>query len=134
MEYVFYCDSLSFKKQTSFHLVKEHNETAFKETWHYTLEKGEVIYFQVRYNSGDAEMNEVYYVKNNKLVCMEVFEAVYHPMFEDDVKRGEVFYFDSGRIIRYTRLGKPLTDDNNAYWLQKKFQNRYYELSKNLRW
>lgn len=132
--WVRYCDSLSVHTQTTFHLVKEYNGHPVKESWHYAMVNGQIVFFQVSYSFGHREMNEVYYVKGGRLICMEIFEAAFHPVYEDNVKRGEVYYFDGGRVIRAVKLGEPFTRREEEYALWKKFSSRYGELLKNLRW
>lgn len=135
VEYVEHADSLSNKVQRTFNLVKiGRSNDGLKETWHYTVQNGKVIVFQVRYMIDSIEFTEVYYVNGDKLVCSEEYETIYLPD-DDELKFGGIYYFNNNNILQLITLGRrsggPLRWDLKNLTLDR-FKNRYAELRENL--
>src|SRR5688500_20195530 len=71
-------DSLSLKSQKTFYLPKIlkvdrtfKNDLEVKETWNYTVNRGKVIIFKVRYVVNHREYTEIYYVDHDRLIRSE---------------------------------------------------------------
>jgi hypothetical protein len=135
VEFVEQADSLSNKTQRTFNLVKigRFND-GLKETWHYTIQNGKVIVFQVRYMIDSIEFTEVYYVNGDRLVCSEEYETIYLPD-DDELKFGGIYYFNNNNILQLITLGRrsggPVRWDLKNLTLDR-FKNRYAELRENL--
>lgn len=85
-------DSLSLKSQETFHLIKYLKDKTIRETWHYTLKDEKIIIFQVRYFIDSTEFAEIYYLNNGKLICMEQYESEDFLTYDDEIKKGKVFF------------------------------------------
>ena len=129
-------DSLSLKSQRTFHLNKYlKNDLPFKETWHYTMREGKVVIFQVRYVIDSMEYTEVYYLNRERLICMEQYESMYYPYYEDDIRRGEVLFFEAEVLKQCVALGKGNTGlaTRDQEWASlRKFYDRYKELKRHI--
>ncbi len=129
-------DSLSLKSQITFHLNKYlKNDLPFKETWHYTMREGKVVIFQVRYVIDTIEYTEVYYLNRERLICMEQYESMYYPYYEDDIKRGEVLFFEGEVLRQCVALGKGnsgLATRDQEFASLRKFYDRYKELKRHI--
>ena len=135
-------DSLSLKSQRTFHvnrIVKVDrtfkNDKSVNETWNYTLHNGKVILFQVHYVVDSSEFLEVYYLNDNRLICMEHYES---PFFtpDDKIKWGEVLFFRDNALRLYVKVGEPKPDATYARAGSKAvedFDKRFSELRQNLR-
>jgi hypothetical protein len=136
-------DSLSMKSQKTFYLPKIirvdrtfRNDLTVKETWNYTVSEGKVIIFQVRYVIDHREFTEVYYLNNDRLICMESYEAPYLSSYVDEVRRGEIFFLVNNNLKQYIKFGNnknpaaPLWDAQTA--CLSKFEERYSELRRNI--
>ncbi|MEJ7766527.1 MAG: hypothetical protein WKF89_01860 [Chitinophagaceae bacterium] len=135
-------DSLSLKSQRTFYLNRivkvdrtYKNDKAIRETWNYTVHNGKVILFQVHYVIDSSEFLEVYYVNNNRLICMEQYESLYFSS-SDEVKWGEVLFFRDNSLKLYVKVGKPKPEQAYAKAGTKAFETfdkRFIELQNNLR-
>lgn len=136
-------DSLSMKSQKTFYLPKVirvdrtfRNDLTIKETWNYTVNDGKVIIFQIRYVIDHREFTEVYYLHNDRLICMESYEAPYLSSYVDEVRRGEIFFLVNNNLKQYVKFGNnkkpaaPLWDAQTA--CLSKFEERYSELRRNI--
>ena len=135
-------DSLSMKSQKTFYLPKIvrvdrsfKNDLEVKETWNYTLNRGRVIIFQVRYVVEHREYTEIYYVNHDQLICMENYEAPYLASYVDQVRKGEIFFLVDNTVRQYTKFGNKKTNEPEPLWGAEydcltKFQKRYSELKK----
>lgn len=135
-------DSLSMKSQTTFYLPKIRrigknfiNDQTIKETWNYTLEKGKVIIFQVRYVVDHREYTEVYYLDEERLICMENYETPYLASYVDEVRKGEMFFLVDNTVRQYVKFGNIKTKEPPPLWDAEydcitKFEKRYTELKK----
>lgn len=128
-------DSLAASIQRTFHLSKVSNGNRdFRETWHYTLNKDQVAVFHIRYTLDSVEYSEVYYLDRGQLLCAEAYETIYDQWNEDEVRWGEVHYFDNALLMQYIRLGKEKNSWGRGMAVQQRFKERFHELNKNLRW
>lgn len=127
-------DSLSMLSQYTFRLNKfDLKDRRISEIWHYTLNKGKVAIFEVHYFIDSLEQQEVYYLDDGDLVCMEQYEILYPKNEEDRIIWGSVGFFQGQSVVQHTTLGNP------GYPLQpfqqwevfKKFRSRYRELQEN---
>lgn len=127
-------DSLSMLSQYTFRLNKfDRKDRRISEIWHYTLNKDKVAIFEVHYFIDSLEQQEVYYLDDGELVCMEAYEILYPKDDEDRIIWGSVGFFDGQSLVQHTTLGNP------GYPLQpfqqwevfKKFRSRYKELQEN---
>jgi hypothetical protein len=135
-------DSLSLKSQRTFYLNKIvrmdrtfKNDKAVKETWNYTLHDGKVILFQVHYVVDSSEFLEVYYLNDNRLICMEHYESPYFSN-DDKIKWGEVLFFRDNALRLFVKVGEPKAEETYARVGPKAvedFDKRFYELRQNLR-
>lgn len=135
-------DSLSLKSQRTFYLnriVKVDrtfkNDKAVKETWNYTMHNGKVILFQVHYVVDSSEFLEVYYLDDNRLICMEHYESPYFSA-DDKVKWGEVLFFRDNALRLFVKVGEPKPEESYARAGSKAvedFDKRFSELRQNLR-
>lgn len=135
-------DSLSLKSQRTFYLNRIvrvdrtfKNDKSVKETWNYTLHDGKVILFQVHYVIDSSEFLEVYYVNDNRLICMEHYESPYFSN-DDKIKWGEVLFFRDNALRLYVKVGEPKPEESYAKAGSKAvedFDKRFTELRQNLR-
>ena len=136
--FIEHSDSLSNRSQVTFHLDKYLDaDRIVKETWHYTLDKGKVVIFQVRYMIDSIEYTEIYYVNKGKLVCAEEYHSLDLVGNEDELKWGEITYFDNYTMMQYVSLGRKRTSFRSpdpAREAQDRFRGRYAQLQMNLRW
>ena len=135
-------DSLSLKSQKTFYLPKIvrvdrsfKNDLEVKETWNYTVNKGRVIIFQVRYVVDHREYTEIYYVDNDRLICMENYDAPYLSSYVDEVRKGEIYFLVDNMVRQYIKFGNKKTNEPEPLWGAEydcltKFQRRYTELKK----
>ena len=135
-------DSLSMKSQKTFYLPKIvrvdrsfRNDLEVKETWNYTLNKGRVVIFQVRYVVDHREYTEIYYVDHDRLICMENYDAPYLSSYVDQVRKGEIFFLVDNTVRQYIKFGNKKTNEPEPLWGAEydcltKFQKRYSELKK----
>lgn len=128
-------DSLSLQSQQTFYLIKYFDDKTIRETWHYTLNKGKIIIFQIRFLIDSTEFTEIYYLNNGRLICMENYESEDFSLYDDQIKRGEVFFFDKHTLKTYVTVGG--RKSNQPYWNRetaalKNFDKRYSELQKNM--
>jgi hypothetical protein len=135
-------DSLSLKSQKTFYLPKIvrvdrsfKNDLEVKETWNYTVNKGRVIIFQVRYVVDHREYTEIYYVDNDRLICMENYDAPYLSSYVDQVRKGEIYFLVDNMVRQYIKFGNKKTNEPEPLWGAEydcltKFQRRYTELKK----
>jgi hypothetical protein len=129
-------DSLSLKSQRTFYLNKIlRKDEPLKETWYYTEHNNNVIVFEVRYRIDSLEYTETYYLNRGRLICMELYETDFLSYYEDEIKSGEVFFFDHDMLIQYVTVGNGLTDmsfRDPQYEPLRRFYKRYIELQKNI--
>ena len=129
-------DSLSLKSQRTFYLNKIlRRDEPLKETWYYTVHNNNIIVFEVRYRVDSLEYTETYYMNRGRLICMELYETDFISYYEDEIKHGEVFFFDHDMLIQYVTVGNGLTDisfRDPQYEPLRRFYKRYIELQKNI--
>lgn len=134
--YVKMTDSLLDRSERTFYLEKFLNDNYnYKETWHYLSNKGKIIYFEVNYLIDSTEYTEIYYLKRGNLVCSEEYEKINYSLFEDELRWGGIYYYDSAMPIHVVTLGR-----SNQYkgvvspevLSLNKFEKRYSELKQNL--
>jgi hypothetical protein len=129
-------DSLSLKSQRTFYLNKIlRKDEPLKETWYYTVHNNNIIVFEVRYRIDSLEYTETYYLNRGRLICMELYETDFLSFYEDEIKHGEVFFFDHDMLIQYVTVGSGLTDQSfrdPQYEPLRRFYKRYIELQKNI--
>lgn len=129
-------DSIALKHQRTFFLTKYiGTERTYKETWYYTVREGKVLEFEIRYFVDSVEHSETYYLDNGSPICMERYETVYFGFNEDEIKKGEVLFFQNQDLKQYVTIGH--RDRNNAGFGQsfdsmRRFSDRYAELKKNI--
>jgi hypothetical protein len=127
-------DSLSLMSQYTFHLKKfDKSDRSFGETWHYTLNGKEVIIFEVNYFMDSIEHDEVYYLDDGQLICMEEYEISNPYTDDDEIVWGSVSFFARQSLLQHISLGKPDNPKGNyqAWDAHKKFRGRYKELLQN---
>lgn len=129
-------DSLSLKSQQTFHLLKYFDDKTVRETWHYTQKDGNVIIFEVRYFMDSTEHADIFYLNKGKLICMEQYESEDFMTYDDEIKKGKVFFFVNNALKQYVTVG----NDNlrSSHWDRQAdalqyFNKRYLELQRN-RW
>lgn len=136
-------DSLSLKSQQTF-MVRNvirmdrsfKNDIDVRETWHYTMHKGKVIIFDVRYLVDSTEYIENYYLDDNKLVCVENYATEFYNPTEANFLSGEVLFIVNDQVKLHISTGK--TKNTLTAWrLERrpveKFLERFSELKKNMR-
>jgi len=136
-------DSLSMKSQKTFYIPKIirvdrtfKNDKTIKETWNYTVNEGKVIIFQIRYVIDYREYTEVYYLDNDRLICMEYYETPYLATYIDEVRKGEIFFLVNNTVKQYIRFGKTQDHDGRTDAESEcltRFDQRYAELRKNIK-
>jgi hypothetical protein len=129
-------DSLSLKSQRAFYLNKIlRKDEPLKESWYYTMQNGNVIVFEVRYRIDSLEFTETYYLHKGRLICMELYETAFLSYYEDEIKHGEVFFFEHDMLIQYVTVGNGTAASNvrdPQYEPLRRFYKRYIELQKNI--
>jgi len=129
-------DSLSLKSQRTFYLNKIlRKDEPLKETWYYTVHNNSVIVFEVRYRIDSLEYTETYYMNRGRLICMELYETDFLSYYEDEIRHGEVFFFDHDMLTQFVTVGTGLTDlsfRDPQYEPLRRFYKRYIELQKNI--
>jgi hypothetical protein len=129
-------DSLSLKSQRTFYLNKIlRKDEPLKETWYYTVHNNNVIVFEVRYRIDSLEYTETYYMNRGRLICMELYETDFISYYEDEIRHGEVFFFDHDMLIQFVTVGSSMTDlsfRDPQYEPLRRFYKRYIELQKNI--
>jgi hypothetical protein len=129
-------DSLSLKSQRTFYLNKIlRKDEPLKETWYYTVHNNNIIVFEVRYRVDSLEYTETYYMNRGRLICMELYETDFLSFYEDEIKHGEVFFFDHDMLIQYVTVGSGMSDmsfRDPQYEPLRRFYKRYIELQKNI--
>ena len=104
-------DSLSLQSQRTFYLNKIlRKDEPLKETWYYTIHNKNIIVFEVRYRIDSLEYTETFYLNRGRLICMELYETDFLSYYEDEIKHGEVFFFDHDMLIQYVTVGNGLAD------------------------
>jgi len=137
-------DSLSMKSQTTFYLTKIsrndktfRNDDTYKETWHYTLNEGRVIIFEIHYLIKSSEFTEIYYLDRGMPVCIEYYETPYLASYIDEVRHGEMFFLVNNSVRQFVSFGhkkfEPQMWDAETECLTR-FQKRYSELKKYLKY
>ncbi len=134
-------DSLSLRSQKTFHLSRIlrndksfRNDDVINETWHYTLNQGKVIIFQIRYVVDSSEFTESYYLNNGRVICMEQYESEYYS-YDDNIIWGKVFFFVNNTLKLHVTVGKNKKGDRNSdpqYDSLQLFAKRYSQLQENL--
>ncbi len=129
-------DSLANKSQRTFYLNKiDKKFDGVKETWHYTIRDGKVIFFQVRYVIDSTEFTEIYYVNKGDLVYSEEYETLYYRSTGDDeIRWGGIYYFVSNDLKQRVTLGNK---KSRMFWNPEtetlsRFQRRFSELQQNI--
>ena len=129
-------DSLSLQSQRTFYLNKIlRKDEPLKETWYYTTHNNNIIVFEVRYRIDSLEYTETFYLHRGRLICMELYETDFMSYAEDEIRHGEVFFFDHDMLIQYVTVGNGLTDmsfRDPQYEPLRRFYKRYIELQKNI--
>jgi hypothetical protein len=138
-------DSLSMKSQKTFYLPKIvrvdrtfKNDQTIKETWNYTVSEGKVVIFQIRYVIDHREYTEIYYLNNERLICMENYETPYLATYVDEVRKGEIFFLVDNNVKQYIKFGNTRSE-HSPYWNAEiaclsKFQERFTELRRNIKY
>jgi hypothetical protein len=134
-------DSLSLKSQTTFYATKYITaEEPYKETWHFTMRDGKVIFIEIRYVIEHREFTETYYLDKNRMICMEVYEMPFLAYYVDQIKRGQMAFFVNNSLKLNVVFGNDRSHspystytfaDSESECLQK-FQDRFSELQKTL--
>ena len=117
--YVHHTDSLLDRSEKTFYLEK-----FFK-----------VVYFEIVYIIDSIEFSEVYYLKRGNLVCAEEYEKITYSYFEDRLKYGGIYYFESAMPSHIVTLGKrsdPIDFINPEDLALSRFEKRYAELKMHL--
>lgn len=131
-----HADSLALKHQRTFFLTKyTGNDQTYKETWYYTQREGKVLEFEIRFFVDSVEHSETYYLDNGSPICMERYETVYFGVYEDEIKRGEVLFFQNEDLKQYVTIGRRdinATRFGNTYDSMRRFADRYAELKRNI--
>lgn len=132
-----FTDSLALKTQRAFFLTKYlRNNDSYKENWYYTKQGDRIIVFEIRYMLDSVEYNEIYYLDQEQPICVERYETIYSPNYEDDLKRGEVLLFRYRQLKQYVTVG--MEDQyfqrwsDPAYTGLQRFATRYTELKRHL--
>lgn len=128
-------DSLALKYQHTFWLTKYiGNDRTYKETWYYTVRDGKVLEFEIRFFVDSVEHSETYYLNNGSPICMERYETVYFGLYEDEIKRGEVLFFQNENLKQFVTIGKrdEFTRFDNSWNSLRRFSDRYAELRRNI--
>lgn len=127
-------DSLALQSQYTFHLNKfDRKDRQITEAWHYTLNGPEVIIFEVHYFINAIEHDEVYYLDEGQLVCMEEYEIMNPFTDDDEIIWGSVGFYSRQTLRQHITMGKPdYPNGSFSEWeALKKFRNRYKELTEN---
>jgi len=136
-EKVQWADSLSLRSQKIFYLNKFlKNNRPVKETWYYTLQDEKIIIFEIKYVTDSIEFNEIYYLDNGRLICMEEYEVPYLSVYADDVRSGAALFFDNHNLRQFVVTGSNKNNNrsNRSYESLKRFEERYEELKKTIQY
>lgn len=129
-------DSLALKHQRTFWLTKYiGNDRTYKETWYYTVRDGKVLEFEIRYFVDSIEHSETYYLDNGSPICMERYQTVYFGLYEDEIKQGEVLFFQNEDLKQYVTIGnrdERYARFDQSYNSMRRFSDRYAELKRNI--
>lgn len=136
-------DSLSIKSQQTFftrNVIRVDrsfkNDIEVRETWHYTLHKGKVVYCEIRYLVDSTEYIESYYVNDNRLVCMENYATEFYNPTSNNFVSGEVLFYVDDQVKLHISTGQH-KDPLVAWRLERrpfeKFLDRYAALKRNLK-
>jgi hypothetical protein len=128
-------DSLALKHQRTFFLTKYiGNDRTYKETWYYTVREGKVLEFEIRFFVDSVEHSETYYLDNGSPILMERYETVYFGLYEDEIKKGEVLFFQNEDLKQYVSIGrdKNFARFGQSYDSMRRFSDRYAELKRNI--
>ncbi|HOA37996.1 MAG TPA: hypothetical protein PKJ36_06325 [Flavihumibacter sp.] len=99
-------DSLAMRSQLTFYLNKFlQKDRPVRETWHYTVNKGEVVIFEVHYFIDTIERLETYYLDREQVVCMEEYEILWPKHDDDRILWGTVCFFDAQQVRQYISMG-----------------------------
>lgn len=136
-------DSLSLKSQQTFYtrnIIRIDrsfkNDIEVRETWHYTVHKGKVIVFEIRYLVDSTEYIENYYLDNNRLICMESYESEFFNPTDANFIAGEVLFYVNDQVKLHISTGSkkdPITSWRLESRPLEKFLARYAELKRNLK-
>ena len=136
-------DSLSLKSQETFfarNIVRVDrsfkNDIEVKETWHYTMNRGQIVYCEVRYLIDSTEYIEAYYVHDNRLVCMENYATEFYNPTANNFVAGEVLFYVDDVVKLHVSTGKnrdPLVSWRLERRPFEKFLDRYTSLKRSLR-
>jgi len=136
-------DSLSLKSQQTFFVRNViridrtfKNDLEVRETWHYTVHKGKVIIFEIRYLVDSTEYIESYYLNNHRLICMENYATEYFNPTDANFVAGEVLFYVNDEVKLHVSTGSkkdPLTSWRLERRPLEKFLYRYSELKRNLK-
>ncbi|MEO6915926.1 MAG: hypothetical protein ABI151_09990 [Chitinophagaceae bacterium] len=136
-------DSLSLKSQKTF-VVRNvirvdrsfKNDIDIRETWHYTIHKGKVVIFDIRYLVDSTEYIENYYLNDNRLICIENYATEFYNPTDANFLSGEVLFIVNEQVKLQVSTGQKknsLTAWRIARRPVEKFQERYAELKRNRR-
>jgi hypothetical protein len=134
--YVDKTDSMAISSQRTFYLDKFlDNDGRYREKWQYTTDAGRIVYFEIDFIIDSTEFTEVYYLNKDNLICSEEYETVNYSFFEDELKKGGVFYFNGTTPQHMVMLGKAYQNQQilapDVAVLQR-FQKRFYELKRHI--
>ena len=111
-----WADSLSLKHQKVFYLNKYlSNDRPVKETWYYTIQDGKIVIFEIKYVTDSTEFSEIYYVDNNRLICMEEYQVPYLSVYTDQVKHGAALFFDNNDLRQFVVTGRDKGQQSTIY-------------------
>jgi hypothetical protein len=137
--YVHQTDSLLDRSEKTFYLEKYLDDNYnYRETWHYLMHDGHIIYFEIVYIIDTTEYSEIYYLKRGNLVCSEEYEKITYSYLEDKLKYGCIYYFDSSVPRHVVTMGKRSDNDKAYNYIHPedlalvRFEKRYTELKKHL--
>ena len=134
--YVHHTDSLLDRSEKTFYLEKFlKDDYNYRETWHYLTNGDKVVYFEIVYIIDSIEFSGVYYLKRGNLVCAEEYEKITYSYFEDKLKYGGIYYFESSMPSHIVTLGKrsdPIDFINPEDLALSRFEKRYAELKMHL--
>lgn len=136
-------DSLSLKSQETFFTRNViqidrsfKNDIDVRETWHYTLHKGKIVYCEIRYLVDSTEYIEAYYLNDNRLVCMENYASEFYNPTANNFLSGEVLFYVNDQVKLHISTGQQrnqLTSWRLERRPMEKFLVRYAALKRNLR-
>lgn len=136
-------DSLSLKSQQTFYTRNViridrsfKNDVDVRETWHYTMHRGKVVIFEIRYLVDSTEYFESYYLHDNRLVCMENYSSEYFNPTDANFISGEVLFYVNDQVKLHISTGSkkdPITSWRLERRPLERFLARYAELKRNLK-